>query len=294
VQVRSSQPFHSSSQPSNFSRRYIHTTTRTIDCSVAIESRVFLRTELCFASTRDVRDETPIFKKEYLPQMKRAVFFIFLLLSTLVLAAQTARVVRRPRAMAITGGSTHQVALTWNDTTPGVTFNIYRGTVKRRRNSLCHRAAVRELRRYERRRWNDVLVLRNGRPRRRRIRRVERGQRRGSQQSSSAVWFDGYECQMKTLLVVLLLMGSASPSTSAHSVSLARNPCTYAKGVTIRVWRQKNQNAWAQVHQLSNTATAWTDANVVAGAKYTYYLLACDLKTLNCSAASNVVSVTVP
>lgn len=62
--------------------------------------------------------------------MKRAVFFIFLLLSTLVLAAQTARVVRRPRAMAITGGSTHQVALTWNDTTPGVTFNIYRGTVK--------------------------------------------------------------------------------------------------------------------------------------------------------------------
>jgi fibronectin type 3 domain-containing protein len=62
--------------------------------------------------------------------MKRVVIFIFLLLSTLILAAQTARVVRRPRAMAITGGSTHQVALTWNDTTPGVTFNIYRGTVQ--------------------------------------------------------------------------------------------------------------------------------------------------------------------
>lgn len=30
--------------------------------------------------------------------------------------------------MAITGGSTHQVSLTWNDTTSGVTFNIYRGT----------------------------------------------------------------------------------------------------------------------------------------------------------------------
>jgi len=30
--------------------------------------------------------------------------------------------------MAITGGSVHQVSLTWNNTTPGVTFNVYRGT----------------------------------------------------------------------------------------------------------------------------------------------------------------------
>lgn len=58
--------------------------------------------------------------------MKQAVLAIFLL-STLVLSAQTAKVVRRPRANAITGGSTHQVALSWNDTTSGVTFNVYRG-----------------------------------------------------------------------------------------------------------------------------------------------------------------------
>jgi hypothetical protein len=99
---------------------------------------------------------------------------------------------------------------------------------------------------------------------------------------------------LKTLILVLLLLGSASPSTPAHSVSLAWNSGIYAKSVTIRVWRQKNQNAYAQVQQLTNTATAWTDTNVVAGAKYSYYLLACDLKTKNCSAASNVVSVTVP
>ena len=99
---------------------------------------------------------------------------------------------------------------------------------------------------------------------------------------------------MRTLLLALLLLGTTSGATSAHSVSLAWNSCSYSKGVTIRVWRQKNQNAYAQVQQLSNTATAWTDTNVVAGAKYSYYLLACDLKTKDCSAASNVVSVTVP
>ncbi|HEV2468877.1 MAG TPA: hypothetical protein VGS78_06760 [Candidatus Sulfotelmatobacter sp.] len=59
--------------------------------------------------------------------MKQVVLF-FLLLSTLALSAQTVKVVRRPRSMAITGGSTHQVSLSWNDTTPGVTFNVYRGT----------------------------------------------------------------------------------------------------------------------------------------------------------------------
>jgi fibronectin type 3 domain-containing protein len=32
--------------------------------------------------------------------------------------------------MAITGGSTHQVSLSWSDTTSGVTFNIYRGTAQ--------------------------------------------------------------------------------------------------------------------------------------------------------------------
>lgn len=59
--------------------------------------------------------------------MKQAVLFLFLL-SSLAVCAQTAKVTRRPRPMAITGGSTHQVSLTWNDTTSGVTFNIYRGT----------------------------------------------------------------------------------------------------------------------------------------------------------------------
>lgn len=57
-------------------------------------------------------------------------FFFFLLLSSLILGAQTVKVVRRPRAMAITGGSTHQVALSWNDATSGVTFNLYRGTAQ--------------------------------------------------------------------------------------------------------------------------------------------------------------------
>ena len=99
---------------------------------------------------------------------------------------------------------------------------------------------------------------------------------------------------MKTLIIVLLLLGSASPPTSEHSICLGWNPGTYAKSVTLRVWQEKNQNAYAQVQQLSNTVTSWTDTKVVAGAKYSYYLLACDLKTLNCSAASNVVSVTVP
>ena len=32
--------------------------------------------------------------------------------------------------MAVTGGSTHQIALSWTDTTPGVTFNVYRGTAQ--------------------------------------------------------------------------------------------------------------------------------------------------------------------
>jgi fibronectin type 3 domain-containing protein len=61
--------------------------------------------------------------------MKQAVFFIFLL-STLALSAQTAKVIRRPRSMAVTGGSTHQIALAWSDTTSGVTFNVYRGTAQ--------------------------------------------------------------------------------------------------------------------------------------------------------------------
>jgi chitinase len=61
--------------------------------------------------------------------MKQAILFVFLL-STLVLSAQTVKVVRRPRSMAITGGSAHQIALSWNDTTSGVTFNVYRGTAQ--------------------------------------------------------------------------------------------------------------------------------------------------------------------
>jgi len=61
--------------------------------------------------------------------MKQAVF-VFFLLSTLFLSAQTVRVVRRPRSMAVTGGSTHQVALSWSDTTSGVTFNVYRGSAQ--------------------------------------------------------------------------------------------------------------------------------------------------------------------
>lgn len=61
--------------------------------------------------------------------MKQAVFFIVLLF-TVSLSAQTVKVVRRPRSMAITGGSTHQVSLSWNNTTSGVTFNVYRGTAQ--------------------------------------------------------------------------------------------------------------------------------------------------------------------
>lgn len=61
--------------------------------------------------------------------MKQAVLFV-VLLSSLVLSAQTVKVVRRPRAMAVTGGSTHQVALSWSCTTPGVTYNVYRGTAQ--------------------------------------------------------------------------------------------------------------------------------------------------------------------
>jgi len=63
--------------------------------------------------------------------MKKAVLVLLpLLLSTLFLFGQNARVIRRPRSMAITGGSTHQVSLTWSNTTPGVTFNVYRGTAQ--------------------------------------------------------------------------------------------------------------------------------------------------------------------
>ena len=99
---------------------------------------------------------------------------------------------------------------------------------------------------------------------------------------------------MRKFIVVLLLLGSASLATSAHSVCLAWNPGSYAKSVTLRVWRQKNQGAFVQVQQLTNTLTCWTDTNVVAGAQYSYFVIACDVKTKDCSAASNVVSVTVP
>jgi len=99
---------------------------------------------------------------------------------------------------------------------------------------------------------------------------------------------------MRALILALLLLGSDSRATSAHCVSLAWSAGTYSKSVTLRVWRQKNQNAYAQVQQLSNTATTWTDTNVVASARYSYYLLACDVKTKDCSAASNIVTVSVP
>jgi len=70
--------------------------------------------------------------------MKRIPLFI-LLLSTLFLSAQTAKVVRGSRSMAVnggsrsmavTGGSTHQVSLAWSDSTSGVTYNIYRGVAQ--------------------------------------------------------------------------------------------------------------------------------------------------------------------
>lgn len=100
---------------------------------------------------------------------------------------------------------------------------------------------------------------------------------------------------MRGLFVAILLLGSASMATStSHCVSLAWNTGPYPKSVTLRVWRQKNAGAYAQVKQLCNTATQWSDTNVVAGAEYSYYVIACDVTTKDCSAASNIVSVTVP
>jgi hypothetical protein len=99
---------------------------------------------------------------------------------------------------------------------------------------------------------------------------------------------------MRKLILGLLLLGSTSLATSAHSVSLAWNECSYASTVTLRVWRQKKEGAYVQVQQLNNAQTSWTDTNVVAAVQYSYYVMACDLKTKDCSAASNVVTVTVP
>jgi hypothetical protein len=99
---------------------------------------------------------------------------------------------------------------------------------------------------------------------------------------------------MRRFILALLLLGSASLATSAHSVCLAWNTCTYCKTVTLRVWRQKNQGAFVQIKQLNNTLTSWTDTSVVSGTTYSYYVIACDVKTTDCSAASNVVTVTVP
>ncbi|HTZ83383.1 MAG TPA: hypothetical protein VMB66_09345 [Candidatus Acidoferrales bacterium] len=99
---------------------------------------------------------------------------------------------------------------------------------------------------------------------------------------------------MKAFILALFLLGSSSWATSAHSVSLAWNPCGYARSVTLRIWRQKGQGAFVQIKQLSYATTSWTDTAVVAGARYSYYIIACDTKTTDCSAGSNVVSVTVP
>jgi hypothetical protein len=99
---------------------------------------------------------------------------------------------------------------------------------------------------------------------------------------------------MRTAIVALLLLGSTSRATSAHSVCLAWHCGGYAKTVTLRVWRQKNLGAYVQIKQLGNTVTSWTDTSVLAGAQYSYYVVACDLRTADCSSASNVVSVTVP
>jgi len=99
---------------------------------------------------------------------------------------------------------------------------------------------------------------------------------------------------MRRLIFALLLLGSTALATSAHQVCLAWNPCCYAKTVTLRVWRQKGQGAFVQIKQLSNTYTCWTDTTVVAGAQYSYYVIACDVTSKECSAASNVVNVTVP
>lgn len=99
---------------------------------------------------------------------------------------------------------------------------------------------------------------------------------------------------MRALILALLLLGSSSLATSTHSVCLAWKRGNYAKTVTLRVWRQKGQAAFVQIKQLNNTLTSWTDTGVVAGAQYSYYVVACDLKTTDCSAASNVVNVTVP
>ena len=98
---------------------------------------------------------------------------------------------------------------------------------------------------------------------------------------------------MRRLILALLLLRSASPATSAHSVSLAWQPGIYAKSVNLRIWRQKNKNAFAQIKQLGNATTSWTDTNVVAGSSYSYYVIACDMNTTDCSAASNIVSATV-
>lgn len=99
---------------------------------------------------------------------------------------------------------------------------------------------------------------------------------------------------MKTFILAFLLLGSNSLATSSHSVTLAWNRGGYAKTVTLRVWRQKGQGAYVQIKQLGSAATSWTDTAVVAGAQYSYYMVACDAKTADCSAASNTVSVTVP
>lgn len=99
---------------------------------------------------------------------------------------------------------------------------------------------------------------------------------------------------MRAFILALLLLGSTSLATSAHSVSLAWNRCSYAKTTTLRVWRQKGQGPYSQIKQLGNTATSWTDTAVAAGAQYSYYIVACDAKTRDCSAASNIVSATVP
>lgn len=99
---------------------------------------------------------------------------------------------------------------------------------------------------------------------------------------------------MKTGIVALLLLASTSMATSGHSVSLVWDRCSYGKTVTLRIWREKGQGAYSQIKQLSYNVTSWTDTSVVAGAQYSYYMIACDSKTTDCSAASNVVSVTVP
>jgi fibronectin type 3 domain-containing protein len=100
------------------------------------------------------------------------------------------------------------------------------------------------------------------------------------------------------LLGVLLgALGSqnVTSATSAHYVQLGwSDPGTWGKNVRIHIYRAKGAGSYGQRVLLGNTVTTWTDTNVVAGATYSYYLQACDLKTLECSDSTDPISIKIP